>query len=100
MIGRRASYLNPIRMYVFTSAIFFLIFFSLNVGSKMVNFNEDSKPSKELKEGVSDWEKQKNILQKKIVSNSDKDFAEEFKDSLDDINAKIAAAKKIYGDTS
>ncbi|MDO9375461.1 MAG: DUF3667 domain-containing protein [Bacteroidota bacterium] len=27
--GRRASYLNPIRMYVFTSAVFFLIFFSL-----------------------------------------------------------------------
>jgi hypothetical protein len=28
MKGRRASYLNPVRMYVFTSAIFFLIFFS------------------------------------------------------------------------
>jgi hypothetical protein len=28
MLGRRASYLNPIRMYVFTSAFFFLIFFS------------------------------------------------------------------------
>ena len=27
--GRRASYLNPIRMYLFTSAIFFFIFFSL-----------------------------------------------------------------------
>lgn len=27
--GRRADYLNPVRMYVFTSAIFFLIFFSL-----------------------------------------------------------------------
>lgn len=27
--GRRASYLNPIRMYVFTSAIFFIIFFSV-----------------------------------------------------------------------
>jgi len=27
MIGRRASYLNPVRMYVFTSAIFFLLFF-------------------------------------------------------------------------
>ena len=25
--GRRASYLNPIKMYVFTSAVFFLIFF-------------------------------------------------------------------------
>ncbi|HKH63353.1 MAG TPA: DUF3667 domain-containing protein [Flavitalea sp.] len=29
MRGRRASYLNPIRMYVFTSALFFLIFFSM-----------------------------------------------------------------------
>jgi hypothetical protein len=29
MDGRRASYLNPIRMYLFTSFIFFLIFFSL-----------------------------------------------------------------------
>jgi hypothetical protein len=29
MIGRRASYVNPIRMYIFTSAFFFLIFFSL-----------------------------------------------------------------------
>jgi Protein of unknown function (DUF3667) len=28
MLGKRASYLNPIRMYIFTSAIFFLIFFS------------------------------------------------------------------------
>lgn len=28
MKGRRNSYLNPIRMYVFTSALFFLIFFS------------------------------------------------------------------------
>lgn len=29
MRGRRASYLNPIRMYIFTSALFFLIFFSM-----------------------------------------------------------------------
>lgn len=28
ILGRRASYLNPIRMYVFTSAFFFLLFFS------------------------------------------------------------------------
>ena len=27
--GRRNSYLNPVRMYVFTSALFFLIFFTL-----------------------------------------------------------------------
>ncbi len=29
MKGKRASYLNPVRMYLFTSFIFFLIFFSL-----------------------------------------------------------------------
>ena len=28
MIGRRASYVNPIRLYIFTSAFFFLLFFS------------------------------------------------------------------------
>jgi hypothetical protein len=28
--GRRASYLHPVKMYVFTSAIFFLVFFSFN----------------------------------------------------------------------
>jgi hypothetical protein len=38
-IGRRASYLNPIRMYVFTSAIFFLIFFSLFQFDDMVEKN-------------------------------------------------------------
>jgi hypothetical protein len=27
--GRRMSYMNPVRMYVFTSALFFIIFFSL-----------------------------------------------------------------------
>ena len=29
MIGRRSGYLHPVRMYMFTSAIFFLLFFSL-----------------------------------------------------------------------
>ncbi len=42
IIGRRASYLHPIRMYVFTSAVFFLIFYSLfnprNIG---INFKDD-----------------------------------------------------------
>ncbi len=28
--GKRMSYLDPIRMYLFTSAIFFLVFFSVN----------------------------------------------------------------------
>ncbi len=34
--GRRNSYLDPIRMYVFTSAIFFLIFFTFIHNSKII----------------------------------------------------------------
>lgn len=40
-MGRRASYLNPVRMYIFTSAIFFFIFFStVNIDrSKAIKFD-------------------------------------------------------------
>src|SRR5258705_656622 len=38
--GRRTSYLNPVRMYVFTSAIFFLIFFMM-VNPKDWKGNDD-----------------------------------------------------------
>ncbi|MEO8172552.1 MAG: DUF3667 domain-containing protein [Sediminibacterium sp.] len=41
--GRRASYLHPIRMYVFTSAFFFLVFFSLNKQDEVIKVN-DTKP--------------------------------------------------------
>jgi hypothetical protein len=38
--GRRASYLNPIRMYVFTSAFFFLVFFNMYGVDKIVTKDE------------------------------------------------------------
>ena len=47
-VGRRASYLNPIKMYIFTSAVFFFIFFSFfkidekTAGFKMKTNLEDS----------------------------------------------------------
>ena len=40
--GRRASYLNPVRMYVFTSAIFFLIFFSFFSGDEIRGNSSDT----------------------------------------------------------
>jgi hypothetical protein len=46
MQGRRASHLNPVRMYIFTSALFFLIFFSIykvNDGMIKINGPEDGK---------------------------------------------------------
>lgn len=39
--GRRARYLNPIRMYVFTSAVFFLIFFAITRGDDVVRITDD-----------------------------------------------------------
>jgi len=41
--GRRTSYLHPVRMYVFTSAIFFLVFFLLvNVKGKLATVSEQA----------------------------------------------------------
>ncbi|MGQ0739580.1 MAG: DUF3667 domain-containing protein [Bacteroidota bacterium] len=39
MKGRRASYLHPIRLYVFTSAIFFLLFFSFFVSENEISID-------------------------------------------------------------
>ena len=42
MRGKRASYLNPVRMYLFTSFVFFLIFFSLyKVDENSLNIKVD-----------------------------------------------------------
>ena len=38
MKGRRTAYLNPVRMYVFTSAIFFLLFFAFFYSDKGSDF--------------------------------------------------------------
>ncbi len=46
MLGRRASYLHPVKMYVFSSAIFFLLFFSLfKPGDNLrIDFNKSLTP--------------------------------------------------------
>ena len=100
MQGRRASYLNPIRMYVFTSAFFFVVLFSTTSADKIIKMDE--KPDKETVEGIGDWEKKITKLEKELIAyreDKDKDTAE----TADDIHVleeKIAAAKKVYGDTA
>jgi hypothetical protein len=42
MLGRRARYLHPIKMYVFTSAIFFLLFFSIFKVEKSISNTANS----------------------------------------------------------
>jgi hypothetical protein len=39
MAGRRVKYLHPVRMYVFTSAFFFLLFFSFFTGSGNISLS-------------------------------------------------------------
>jgi hypothetical protein len=46
--GKRVSYLNPIKMYVFISAVFFLFFFSVSQPSSIVaSNNEENHPKAE-----------------------------------------------------
>lgn len=63
--GRRARYLNPIRMYVFTSALFFIIFFSL-FSAEQLRF-DGSMTGRNLEKTVNDFstEAYKNAKTKK-----------------------------------
>src|SRR6201996_715352 len=45
MAGRRAQYLHPVKMYIFISIVFFLLFF--RTGHNVVNIND--KPANEVK---------------------------------------------------
>ena len=57
MKGRRASYLNPIKKYVFTSAIFFLLFFSFFVKPDTIQVDINAPLSiKERAEKIKDAE--------------------------------------------
>jgi hypothetical protein len=51
--GKRASYLHPIRMYIFTSAFFFLIFFSFSGGV----ITEDKEVSEKNEQLISNQKK-------------------------------------------
>lgn len=46
--GRRSSYLNPVRMYIFTSALFFLVFFSVTGFQDVVNTTYDGKTMEDI----------------------------------------------------
>lgn len=50
--GKRASYLHPIRMYVFTSAFFFLVFFSLHKEEEVVKINETDPTAAQVMENL------------------------------------------------
>ncbi len=50
--GRRMSYLNPVRFYVFTSFIFFLILFTFFSTNVLIKYNETYTPEKKVKDSI------------------------------------------------
>lgn len=98
MAGRRASYLNPIRMYVFTSAIFFLILFSLKRPRDMVNINDT--PDKEVKKGVPELEKMKLKYEEDMKKESDEDDRKDLAENARKLGVELAVIKSLYGDTT
>lgn len=62
MTGRRGTYLHPVRMYVFTSAIFFLIFFALQDPEKAIRLGIDEPLSKAQRDSI------RNDIQKELNS--------------------------------
>jgi hypothetical protein len=77
MLGRRAGYLNPIRFYVFTSAIFFLIFFSLYKFDPEKNINVSGSVNNVAIADIKkmDSAKYTNFIQKVIANDSTLKFA-------------------------
>lgn len=77
MSGKRASYLNPIRMYLFTSFVFFLVFFSLyavdenSVKIKIDKNNIDEIDSVRLRELTSEMNNGKPLTKEEIKKRFD-----------------------------
>ena len=97
MLGKRASYLNPIRMYVFTSAIFFIIFFSITNTKKLIEQNPKNQNA--LHEGVKEWEAKIAKLQNNLKT-ADEDDSVEAVEEINQLKTQILVAKKLYGDSS
>ncbi|MDP4149924.1 MAG: DUF3667 domain-containing protein [Bacteroidota bacterium] len=95
--GRRASYLNPIRMYVFTSAIFFIILFSLPASRQVLQVKET--PPKEKAEGLRDLQKARDKVNAGLPQANSGD-REDKQIELDRLNTTIAVIRRTYGDTT
>lgn len=95
MAGRRMSYLNPIRMYVFTSAIFFIILFSLKKPEDMFGSEK-----KEKAQSLSQLKERQAKLTKEIAEEKDDDDKQDLQRSLTHNNMEMSMIRRIYGDST
>lgn len=94
--GRRASYLNPIRMYVFTSAIFFIILYSISQGK----YKPEEKVNVVRLRSLMDLKKKLGEDQRKLSLTSDADEREDLQNGVDHLRMEVGEIKKTYGDTT
>ena len=76
--GKRQSYLDPIRMYLFTSAIFFLVFFSITGRRPVVNTGNQRSMSK-----MERFEVSAKLHQQQLNQNSDSNIQKQLAYLLD-----------------
>jgi len=90
--GRRASYLHPIRMYVFTSAFFFIIFFSLFNPAEITEKKDSREQIKELTDASNSLSK--TLAVKNDADLNDPDLRAAILRSRKNIDAHAAVLKK------
>jgi Protein of unknown function (DUF3667) len=100
MRGRRMAYLNPIRMYVFTSAIFFIILFSMKKPEDMAKVDELSDDDAKITMNLGALQQDRAELQKQLKAETDPDDQEDLKQRIEYRAIEIASIKKTYGDTT
>jgi hypothetical protein len=93
--GRRASYLNPIRMYVFTSAIFFIILYSISKPEEIFR-----KQQAERMRGLPELEKRLSERQKELKVTGDADDRDDIQSGVDQLGMEIREIKKEFGDST
>jgi hypothetical protein len=99
MRGRRMAYLNPIRMYVFTSAIFFIILFSLKKPEDMAKSLREEKKQPEQKT-LADLRGDTTRYRQLRSDAEDQDDKDEYQDKWDYRRIEILAITKQYGDSA
>lgn len=92
MAGKRATYLNPIRMYVFTSAIFFIVLFSLRGTKGIMEERVD-------KEGLVELRQRKAKLETRLVK-ADAEDKQDLQRRVSKIDRQMTAIKHVYGDST
>jgi Protein of unknown function (DUF3667) len=98
MLGRRAKYLNPVRLYVFTSAFFFLILFALLGGVNGVQINTTQ--SIGAKVSLADLRGQRARIQDSLTHPQDGVRRNRLAHDLKNTDLEISVIKGLYGDST